>query len=116
MKIYENTIEKFLEDLASSSPAPGGGAVAALSGALAASLSSMVMNLTVNKKKYMEYSDDVKNRFNEYLVKCEELRKSLWSILSRMLRHLIWLCRHIKCQRIQRSKRRKERGLYRGHY
>ncbi|MCX7694626.1 MAG: cyclodeaminase/cyclohydrolase family protein [Caloramator sp.] len=83
MKVYENTIEKFLEDLASSSPAPGGGAVAALSGALSASLSSMVMNLTVNKKKFMEYSDDVKNKFNDYLIKCEELRKEFMGYIEK---------------------------------
>jgi formiminotetrahydrofolate cyclodeaminase len=44
----------FLEDLASPSPTPGGGAVAALAGALAAALGHMVGSLTVGKKKYAE--------------------------------------------------------------
>ncbi len=41
------TIKEFLAELASGSPAPGGGSVAALSGCLAASLVSMVARLTV---------------------------------------------------------------------
>lgn len=46
------TISDFLEDVASPSPAPGGGSVAALSGAKGASLLLMVINLTVKRKKY----------------------------------------------------------------
>jgi glutamate formiminotransferase/formiminotetrahydrofolate cyclodeaminase len=42
------------------SPAPGGGSTAALCGALSASLSSMVSNLTVGKKDYEQVQEDVK--------------------------------------------------------
>lgn len=49
MDIYE-----FADELASDSPAPGGGSVAALNGTLSAGLSSMVGNLTYNKKGYKE--------------------------------------------------------------
>jgi len=48
------SINAFLDELASSSPAPGGGSVAALSGALGAALTSMVCNLTIGKKKYAD--------------------------------------------------------------
>lgn len=51
MKLMELTLEKFLCELGSSSPAPGGGSVAALAGALAASLCRMVSALTVGKEK-----------------------------------------------------------------
>jgi glutamate formiminotransferase/formiminotetrahydrofolate cyclodeaminase len=44
----------FADELASDSPAPGGGSVAALNGSLSAALSSMVANLTVKKKKYKD--------------------------------------------------------------
>lgn len=47
MNMYE-----FADELASDSPAPGGGSVAALNGMLAAGLSAMVGNLTCNKKGY----------------------------------------------------------------
>lgn len=48
------TITEFTKELASDSPAPGGGSVAALTGALAAALSAMVGRLTVGKEKYKD--------------------------------------------------------------
>jgi len=48
----DQTIDKFIEDLASESPAPGGGAVSALAGALGVALASMVANLTLGKEKF----------------------------------------------------------------
>lgn len=53
------TVKAFLEDLASSSPAPGGGAAAAMSGALGAGLISMVCNLTIGKKGYEDYQEEI---------------------------------------------------------
>jgi len=49
--LSELTIKEFLEKIASEFPTPGGGSVAALSAALAASLTEMVANLTIGKKK-----------------------------------------------------------------
>jgi len=49
----------FLEAVASNRPTPGGGSVAALAGALAASLAHMVAGLTINRKKYAEVQDKV---------------------------------------------------------
>jgi formiminotetrahydrofolate cyclodeaminase len=46
------TIKKFLAQVAGSDPVPGGGSIAALSGALASALATMVANLTVGKKGY----------------------------------------------------------------
>lgn len=45
-------IKDFLEELASDSPAPGGGSVAALSGAISAGLISMVCSLSIGKEAY----------------------------------------------------------------
>jgi glutamate formiminotransferase/formiminotetrahydrofolate cyclodeaminase len=45
-------IVAFCDELASDSPAPGGGSIAALNGALAAGLATMVGNLTCAKKGY----------------------------------------------------------------
>ncbi|RKZ16893.1 glutamate formimidoyltransferase [bacterium] len=52
-------IDDFADELSSESPAPGGGSVAALIGTLSASLSSMVANLTYNKKGYKEFNDEI---------------------------------------------------------
>jgi glutamate formiminotransferase/formiminotetrahydrofolate cyclodeaminase len=46
------TLRGFSDELSMDSPAPGGGSVAALCGALSAGLSAMVANLTVGKKGY----------------------------------------------------------------
>ncbi|MCK4836181.1 MAG: glutamate formimidoyltransferase [Candidatus Aminicenantes bacterium] len=54
MNCYE-----LMDELASDSPAPGGGSVAALNGALSSGLSSMVGNLTYSKKEYSEVRDEM---------------------------------------------------------
>ena len=50
-------IGDWLDDLASESSAPGGGAAAALDAAVGAALISMVCNLTIGRPKYAEYDD-----------------------------------------------------------
>jgi methenyltetrahydrofolate cyclohydrolase len=55
--IKDQKIIDFLNDLKSEAPAPGGGAVAALTGAQGAALVMMVANLTIGKKKYAEYEE-----------------------------------------------------------
>ncbi|MCR4950686.1 MAG: cyclodeaminase/cyclohydrolase family protein [Solobacterium sp.] len=49
----------FSEASASKDPVPGGGGVSALCGSLAASLAEMVTNLTIGKKKYLEYTEEL---------------------------------------------------------
>jgi glutamate formiminotransferase/formiminotetrahydrofolate cyclodeaminase len=48
------TVESFVDELASDSPAPGGGSVAALAASISAGLSSMVAALSHGKKGYAE--------------------------------------------------------------
>jgi len=61
MTLPEKTLASFIDDLASSSPAPGGGSVAALSGALGSALTSMVCRLTIGKKKYAEVGEEMES-------------------------------------------------------
>jgi formiminotetrahydrofolate cyclodeaminase len=51
MDVRSQTVGDFLDDLASGKATPGGGAGAAISGAMGAALLSMVANLTIGKKK-----------------------------------------------------------------
>lgn len=69
----------FLDELASSSPAPGGGSVAALAGAMGAALSSMVCNLTKGKQGYETVQDEI----HEILKKSERLREDLTELIDR---------------------------------
>ncbi len=51
--------ESFYDEVASSSPAPGGGSVASAAGALSAALAAMVCRLTVGKKQYAKVKDEL---------------------------------------------------------
>ena len=72
-------INEFLNELASSSPAPGGGSVAALSAALGTALTSMVCHLTIGKKKYAE----VQGEMEATLKRAEELRASFTELVEK---------------------------------
>lgn len=63
-------IDSFNAQLASRAAVPGGGGASALAASLGAALGSMVANLTVGKKKYAQYE----NELNAFLAELEELR------------------------------------------
>jgi formiminotetrahydrofolate cyclodeaminase len=48
-------VVEFLAAANSSEPVPGGGSVAAVTGALASSMGQMVLNLTIGKEKYKQF-------------------------------------------------------------
>jgi formiminotetrahydrofolate cyclodeaminase len=58
--LVDVSIAEFLGRLSSDVPTPGGGAVAALAGALSASLGQMVCALTIGKPKFSEVEPQVK--------------------------------------------------------
>lgn len=72
------TITEFDDALASNAPAPGGGGAAALAGALAAALGSMVCNLTAGKKSYAQYEEDNQKA----LQHLEAARKHLLTLID----------------------------------
>ncbi len=76
--IKDKSIQFFLDELASKSPTPGGGSVSALMGAQAASLVSMVCNLTIGKEKYAEVEDEMVVLLN----KSELLREKLMALIT----------------------------------
>ncbi len=77
-KLTNKPMYSFLDELASSAPAPGGGSVAALAGSIGAALISMVCNLTIGKKKYA----GVEGEIAAILEKSEKLREQLVSLLE----------------------------------
>lgn len=80
--IVDKNISELLEVTSSSSPTPGGGSISALAGSLGASLSMMVTNLSIGKKFYEEFDEDIKNKFNTHLIKLEKLRDELEKIID----------------------------------
>jgi formiminotetrahydrofolate cyclodeaminase len=76
--IKDTEIEQFLAALASQSATPGGGSAAAIIGAMGAALVSMVCNLTIGKKKYVEVEGEMK----DVLAKSEALRVKLIGMIE----------------------------------
>jgi methenyltetrahydrofolate cyclohydrolase len=75
-QLINQPLKQFLDELASGAPTPGGGAVAALSGAMAAGLLTMVCDLTIGKKGYVEFEGEA-GRLRE---RAEALRAELQSL------------------------------------
>ncbi|MEA2087593.1 MAG: cyclodeaminase/cyclohydrolase family protein [Candidatus Caldatribacteriota bacterium] len=76
--LIDKKVSNFLDELASNSPTPGGGSVAALAGTLGAALISMVGNLTVGKKKYEDVEEDIK----KIISSSEKLRYELSQLIE----------------------------------
>lgn len=77
-EIKDQSIQQFLDNLASQSATPGGGSAAAVMGAQAAALTSMVCNLTIGKPKFAEVEADMQ----ALLAESEVLRKQLTGMIK----------------------------------
>jgi len=71
-------LREFCNETLSDSPAPGGGSVAALMGALGASLGGMVANLSAGKRGW----DDRLEYFSDRAVKAQQLKDELLSLVD----------------------------------
>ncbi len=71
-------LDDWLDMLASAAPAPGGGAAAALAGALGAALVSMVAHFTIGRPKYVEVEEDAQT----LLQTSEALRAELTALVA----------------------------------
>ncbi len=77
-KLVDLTCTGFCDETASESPAPGGGSVSAYMGALAASLGTMVANLTGGKAAY----DDEWEKFSDIAVRGQQLKNDLLHLVD----------------------------------
>ena len=77
-KLVDLTCKGFCDETASDSPAPGGGSVSAYMGALAASLGTMVANLTGGKAAY----DDEWEKYSDIAVKGQALKDELLHLVD----------------------------------
>jgi Methenyl tetrahydrofolate cyclohydrolase len=59
-------LNRFMEDLSSSKPAPGGGSASAVVGMIASSLGLMVSRLTIGKKGYELYETELVSIINDF--------------------------------------------------
>jgi len=78
MKLVEQKIHEFTAELASDSPAPGGGSASAYMGAQGSALAAMVCTLTLIKAKYAEHHALAE----ETRAKAEDLRKRFLDVID----------------------------------
>ncbi|MGC9364311.1 MAG: glutamate formimidoyltransferase [Fidelibacterota bacterium] len=76
--LVELNLRGFADELSADSPAPGGGSVAALSGALAAGLTAMVANLTHGKKGYERHN----RKMNDTAIQAQRLKDELLRLVD----------------------------------
>lgn len=69
--LHELTINEFLNKVAGNDPVPGGGSIAALNGALASALATMVGRLTIGKKGY-ESTEELMQQIVEQMVALQQ--------------------------------------------
>jgi methenyltetrahydrofolate cyclohydrolase len=78
--MYKNqSIGKYMDDLAARMPAPGGGSASALAAGLGAALISMVVNFTLGKPKYIRYERELKG----IIKKSEKARSVFLDLVDR---------------------------------
>jgi glutamate formiminotransferase/formiminotetrahydrofolate cyclodeaminase len=76
--LVQMSLREFCNETLSDSPAPGGGSVAALMGALGASLGGMVANLSAGKRGW----DDKLEYFSDWAAKAQQLKDELLSLVD----------------------------------
>jgi formiminotetrahydrofolate cyclodeaminase len=81
------TVKDFLDKVAGNDPVPGGGSIAALGGALASALATMVTRLTIGKKGYeaseevMQHAQTITTRFQKEFIALIKTPKPMMKFL-----------------------------------
>ncbi len=77
-KLIDLRCREFVTAMGSSAPVPGGGGAVGLGGAMGVALVNMVVRLTIGKKKYAQYEEELK----ELLAKGEKLQEKILAIVD----------------------------------
>lgn len=83
MKLIDLTVSKFIDEVDSKSPAPGGGSVAALATSVGIALSKMVGHLTVNRKKFKALDEEDQARFNRAIDRLERYKNEVTELIDK---------------------------------
>ncbi len=90
-ELFDQSLNEFIAKAASNSPTPGGGNVSAVVGILAASMVSMVANLTLGKKGYEEVQDQARQAAEDLkniIEKLKELTARDMAVFSKFMEAL----------------------------
>lgn len=112
--LVDISVTEFVDELASDSPAPGGGSVSALAAAMAAGLTNMVGVLTHGKKGYQDHWDEIEELSNQaqslkdtFLFLVDEDTRSFNSVMA-----AIRLPKQSKAQQTARSEALQQATIY----
>ncbi|HEY8364329.1 MAG TPA: cyclodeaminase/cyclohydrolase family protein [Haloplasmataceae bacterium] len=83
MKLIDFTLTQFLNEVDSSSPAPGGGSVSALASVLGLCLAKMVSHLTFNKKIFLELEEDVRKEYEANFNTLNNIKEELLPLIDK---------------------------------
>ncbi len=72
------SLKRYLDDLAAKQPTPGGGSAASLTGALGVALLEMVCNFTIGKKNYRDIEDVI----STYLAALKKIREEFSALID----------------------------------
>ena len=78
-RLAGTSVERFLDELASDAPTPGGGAAGAIAGATGAAMIAMVARLTMKKKGY----EDLDDRMRALVERADDERIALLGLADR---------------------------------
>ena len=82
MKLIDMAVKDFVNEVDSNSPAPGGGAVAALASDLGIGVSRMMAHLTFGKQKYDDLDENIKVEFEVKFDKLGKIRDELSKLVD----------------------------------
>lgn len=80
--LIDLTVKEYVETVASSSPAPGGGSCSSLASTIGCSLASMLCQLTIGKKSFEENSDIDKIKFQAAFDLMDKNAKELLALID----------------------------------
>src|SRR5690554_848723 len=83
MKLIDLSVKKFIDEVDSSSPAPGGGSVSGLVSTIGISLAKMVSHLTFNKKKYLVLDEKIRLEYENNFAVISNIKDRLVPLIDK---------------------------------
>ncbi|MBE0700272.1 MAG: cyclodeaminase/cyclohydrolase family protein [Acholeplasmataceae bacterium] len=82
MKLIDMEVKRFIQEIDSKSPAPGGGSVSALSATLGVALTKMVGHLSVEKKKFLALDPAIQIQFHQIMKSLDTIKEDLYPLID----------------------------------
>ena len=83
MKLIDMSLNQFSDEVDSSSPAPGGGSVAALASNIGVGLCKMMAHLSFGKKKYENLDEAIRIEFVNIFNQLSDIRQELVNLVDK---------------------------------